>query len=301
MKQQGLSGQQGLGLLLVFLSALTWSFGGAMARSLETQEPWTIVFWRALFASLFLLGFMLVREGPRGTIDRFTAMGLPGAAVGLCFATASISFVVALSYTTVANILLIQAGGPLIAALLTWVLFRERPALATVLAIVAVVSGIAVMVSGSLSAGLSPVGDALAVLICVVFAAATVITRRFAHVVMLPACCLGTLIATALAALLTPGFAVSTADLVWLIAFGAFNLGLGMVFFVTGARLIPATIAALIGTAEPVLGPLWVWLAHDETPTSRTFVGGAIVLGALLAHIAWQASAARRAPSSAQA
>jgi drug/metabolite transporter (DMT)-like permease len=73
-----------------------------------------------------------------------------------------------------------------------------------------------------------------------------------------------------------------------LFAFGALNLGLGMVLFATGARLVPAAIAALIGTTEPVLGPLWVWLIHDETPSRATLLGGAIIVLALLSHLLWQ-------------
>ena len=61
-----------------------------------------------------------------------------------------------------------------------------------------------------------------------------------------------------------------------------------MALFVTGARRVPAAIAALIGIAEPVLGPVWVWLIHNEIPSQRTVLGGASVFVALLAHIVWQ-------------
>lgn len=90
-------------------------------------------------------------------------MGLPGIGVALCFATASTAFVVALFFTTVANILLMLAGVPLIAALITWLLFRQEVALATWLAIGAAILGIAVMVFDSLSTRLS-LGGAIVVL-----------------------------------------------------------------------------------------------------------------------------------------
>ena len=70
-----------------------------------------------------------------------------------------------------------------------------------------------------------------------------------------------------------------------LFAFGAVNLGLGLAFFATGARLVPAAIAALLGTFETILGPVWVWLIHAEVPSARTVVGGAVVFTALLVHI----------------
>lgn len=277
--------EERIGLLLVFLSALAWSFGGAIGRFIETADPWTTVFWRSFWAAMFLLGFMLLRDGGRGTAALFRSMGIPGLAVACCFATASTAFVVALSYTTVANILLMQAGVPLMAALLAFLFFRERVAGSTWAAIAAVIIGVAIMVSDSLDANVSAVGDGLAVLIAVVFSVATVITRRFAHVRMTPATCLGTLIAGAFAITQAGSLAVSAQDMGFLFAFGALNLGLGLALFATGARLIPAAYAALLGTFETLLGPVWVWLIHGELPSSRTILGGGVVFVALIVHL----------------
>lgn len=273
------------GFLLVFLSALMWSFGGTFARFIHTDDSWTVVFWRSVWAAAFLLCFMVWRDGWRGTLKLFRDMGLPGLAVAICFAVASTCFVVALSYTTVANILLMQAGVPLLAALFAWALFREKVSVATWVAIAAVIAGVAIMVSESLDGAVSPIGDGLALLIAVMFSIATVITRRFAHVRMTPATCLGTILAAAFAASQASTFAVSGHDMGFLFAFGVVNLGLGLAFFATGARLIPAAIAALLGTFEPILGPIWVWLIHSEVPSVRTILGGAVVVTALLVHI----------------
>jgi drug/metabolite transporter (DMT)-like permease len=277
--------EENIGLLLVFLSALFWSFGGAIARFIEAGDSWTVVFWRSFWAAAFLFGFMLWRDGWRGMLKMFGDMGLPGFAVALCFATASTSFVVALAYTTVANILLMQAGVPLIAALIAWVLFRERVAGATWAAIAAVICGVAIMVSESFNGQVSPIGDGLALLIAFAFSIATVITRRFAHVRMTPATCLGTVFAALFAATQAEYLAVVPRDMGFLFAFGALNLGLGLACFATGARLIPAAFAALLGTFETILGPVWVWLIHAEVPSARTVLGGAVVFVALLVHI----------------
>jgi drug/metabolite transporter (DMT)-like permease len=80
-------------------------------------------------------------------------------------------------------------------------------------------------------------------------------------------------------------FVVSALDYGLLFAFGALNLGLGLALFATGARLVPAALTALIGTLEPVSGPIWVWLIHSEVPTTRTLAGGMIVFTALVAHL----------------
>jgi drug/metabolite transporter (DMT)-like permease len=274
-----------LGYLLVFLSALIWSFGGAIARFLDADDSWTVVFWRAFWAACFLICFLLWRDGRAGTRAAFRGMGLPGLAVAVCFATASTSFVVALAYTTVANILLLQAGVPLFAALIAWLVFRERVRFATWLAIAAVIFGVAIMVSDAFTGRVSPIGDGLALLIATSLSIATVITRRYAHVGMTSATCLAAVLAATLAATQAATLAVSARDMGFLFAFGAINLGLGLACFASGARLIPAAFAALLGTLETVLAPIWVWLVHGELPSTRTVVGGSVIFTALLVHI----------------
>ena len=273
------------GIVLVAAAALTWSFGGVIARFLSVADPWTIVFWRGGFAAAFLLGFMLWRDGLRGTVLLFRNMGLAGLGFGCCFGTASSAFIVALQHTTVANILLIQAAAPLIAAVLGWLFLRERVNLPTWIAIATVICGVGIMVSSSFSGKVSPLGDGLAVLITIAFSVGIVITRHSPHVRMTPAACLGAMMAVLAAAFLAQGFAVSAVDLGWLFLFGAVNLGVGLAMFVTGARLVPAALAALVSTLEPVVGPIWVWLIHAEVPGTSTLIGGAIVFAALLIHI----------------
>jgi drug/metabolite transporter (DMT)-like permease len=282
-----LSGER-VGIALVMASAIVWSFGGTIARFLATDDSWAVLFLRSIWAAAFLVLFLLWRDGPRKTVLLFKTMGYPGIAVAACFATASGSFIIALQHTTVANILLIQASTPLVAALIGRLVFKEKVAPATWVAIGAVILGVTVMVSDSLTGDVSPIGNMLAVLIALMFAMATVLTRRYAGVRMTPAACLGCLIDAAVSLPLAGSLAVSATDMGLLFTFGALNLGLGMAFFVTGVRLLPAPIAALIGTLEPVLAPIWVWLVHSEIPSQRTLIGGAIVVLALVSHILWE-------------
>jgi len=278
-------------MLLVFLSAFVWSTGGAIARYIDAEDIWVVVFWRSLFAALFLLVFLLLRDGPRGAAAQFRDMGLAGVVVGLCFTSASICFVVAITYTTVANVMLMNAGVPLIAALLGRLLFRWRVSGATWVAIGAVLCGVGIMVSGSLTGGamrVSPRGDLLALTVAVSFSLATVFTRRFSTVRMTSAVCFGTIVASCIAFTLAGPVSVSGRDFALLFAFGALNLGLGMALFASGARLVPASVAALLGTVETIAGPIWVWFTHGEVPAARTLIGGGVVFAALAAHIAVQ-------------
>lgn len=276
------------GLLFVLGSAIVWSFGGSLARFLTIEDSWTIVFWRSVWATVFLVGFSVYREGFIGTLNQVLRLRWPAYFVAVCFCTASISFVVALKYTTVANILFVQATVPLIATLMTWLLFGERVSKPTIAAIGLVICGVAVMVSGSFDGRLSSIGDTLAVLIAIAFASATVLTRRYAEIPMVPAVSLGVILASIIAFTQANSMAVPAFDMAVLFSFGALNLGLGLSLFVVGARLIPASIAALIGTTEPVIGPFWVWIIHGEVPSLRALIGGGIVIAALVFNSIYQ-------------
>jgi drug/metabolite transporter (DMT)-like permease len=276
------------GIILVLLSALVWSSGGAISRAIGVDDQWAVVAWRSFFAALFLLAFLLWRDGFKGTVQAFRSMGWSGFGVAICFAISTTCFVMAISYTTVANVLLIQAAAPIIAAFMSWLLFKEQVPVATWLAIIGVVLGVVIMVSDSLGNQMSLVGNVFALALAFSFATATVITRRYAHVRMTPAVATGVSMSGVLAAFMASTLVVSMPDLGWLMAFGALNLGLGLALFVTGARLIPAALAALLSTLEPVLGPVWVWLFHHEVPSHMTIIGGIIILIALVSNIMWQ-------------
>jgi drug/metabolite transporter (DMT)-like permease len=116
------------------------------------------------------------------------------------------------------------------------------------------------------------------------FAMAVVTVRRHPKVRMTPAVALAAVIQAALALILATPAAVSGHDLALLALFGAGQLGLGLVLFVVGARLLPAAETALLAMLENILGPLWVWVFVGEDPGTYALIGGAIVLGALAVH-----------------
>ncbi len=273
------------GTLLIIASALIWSTGGLFVRLIHGADSWTIVFWRSLTAALFLFGLLLWTEG-RNWRAALTGMGLAGVAVGLCFTCASISLIIALNFTTVADVLIIMSAAPILAAALGWVVLREPISPMTLFAIIATIIGVGIIVWQGLTgvSGAKLIGDGFAALIAIAYAAAIVITRHNSHIAMTPAVFLGVVVAMFIALpLATPG-ALTLANAPLLFSFGALQLGLGLAVFAAGARLIPAAQTALLGTLEPILGPLWVWLFIGEQPGTPALIGGAIVLTAISLH-----------------
>ena len=279
------------GVVLVAAAALCWSTGGLLARLVDT-DPWTTVFWRSIFTAAFLLVVIFIQE--RGSAwPQIRGMGWPGVAMALCFAIASTCFINAVARTTVANTLVIQSTSPFIAALLGWAWMGERVQRRSWIAMAAALAGATVMASHSWGAG-SISGDLLALTTAIAFAGATVIVRRHRHLRMTAAAGLASVFSAIFAWRPARPLDVAPDDLALLALFGAAQLGLGLVLFMAGARLIPVAEASLIGVLESVLGPVWVWLALGETPAPATLLGGAIILTALVVHIALDQRGAAR-------
>jgi drug/metabolite transporter (DMT)-like permease len=274
--------QTGRGLLLVAAAAAFWSSGGLIVRSLDTTDPWKIIFWRSVFACLFLVGYVIARERDR-TLAAFASMGPAGLLLSLCFALASISFVIALGLTSVANTLVILSTAPFVAALLSRFVLGEAIRSRTWVAMLVALVGVSIMVSDSFGES-SLRGNLVACVMPLAFALGTVVIRRQRHLQMTPALALSPLIAVVVAAPLATSLRVSGRDLVLLAVFGCVQLGTGLAIYAVGARLAPPAKVALVSMLETVLGPLWVWLFVAEVPGVAAIAGGSIVLVALAAH-----------------
>jgi drug/metabolite transporter (DMT)-like permease len=270
--------QRRRGQIYVALAAVAWSTAGVLQRQL-TLDTSTQVFGRAVFAALALLAYVAVVE--RGGVARaFRSVGLAGVAVALCVATAAGSFISALNHTGVARVLFILAVSPVLAALLARVTLGEPISRRTAWTMALALAGVAVMLGAPGEGDVA--GDALAFLAALAFAVMVVITRWRHDVSMAPATCLSQVILVIVfLPFATPG-EISGDDLGWLATLGIGQIGLGFALLTVGARLIPAAQVGLITLLEVVLGPLWVWLALDERPSTLTLVGGAIVIAAIV-------------------
>jgi drug/metabolite transporter (DMT)-like permease len=268
--------EQRRGRLFVALAAIAWSTAGLLQREL-TASIGTQVAGRAVFAVLFLFAYVAVSSRGR-VVDAFRSVGRAGLAVAVLLAASSGSFIVSLNYTSVANVLFLLATGPVLAAALG-MLVGERVPGRTWLAIGIALGGVGLMFGGPGRPGV--VGAVLPLFASLSFAVALVITRHRRDVSMAPATCLSQLIVLVVALPFADPGEVGGQDLALLAAMGVGQIGLALLFFTIGARLIPAAEVALISLLEIVLGPLWVWLAQSERPAATTLAGGAIVLAAV--------------------
>jgi drug/metabolite transporter (DMT)-like permease len=265
------------GRLYVTLAAVAWSTAGLFQRELTVNLA-TQLAGRAFFAVLGILVFITFAE--RGRFVRsFLDIGRAGIAIAVLMAASSGAFIAALNYTTVANVLFLQALAPVLAAIFgTFV--GERVSRRTWIATAIAIAGVALMVGGPSRP--SALGFGLSLFMSVSFAGTIVITRHQRHVSMAPATCLSQVLVFVCAAPFASASAIGGKDLLLLIGLGVTQIGLGLIFLSIGARLIPAAEVGLITLLEIVLGPLWVWIFLGEQPSATTLAGGAVVLAAVV-------------------
>lgn len=265
------------GELYVALAAVAWSTAGILQRELDSSLL-TQVAGRAFFAMLTLFAFVAIAE--RGRVVRaFRRMGVAGVGFGVCLAIASSSFITALYYTTVANVLFLQATSPMLAAALAWIFLGERVSRRELAAMFLAVAGVAVMIGGP--GGGEMVGIVFSLVMALAFSIAIVISRHRRDISMAPGACLGQTLVFVATVWFVDTAQLDGHELGILVLLGSFQMGLGLAFLTAGARYLPAAEVALITLLEVVLGPIWVWIAFDETPSTPTLVGGAVIVVAV--------------------
>jgi drug/metabolite transporter (DMT)-like permease len=277
--------RRGVAVALMLLAPVLWSSAGVVTRHVEHAAAMEQVFWRSLFAFLSVGGFLLLRR--KNPLTAVLAAGWPGLASSALWAVMFTVFVIALSLTTTANTLITMSISPLLTALLARLLLSDPVPARTWLAAGASALGIAWMFADGFAAPDSrhAAGMLLALIVPVATAANLILLRATAaRLDLLSAVMLGGLLSCVVALPMALPFSASARDIALLALLGIFQLGLPCVLLVVASRSLLAPEIALLALLEVVLGPLWAYLWAGEAPASAALVGGAIVLGALVAN-----------------
>jgi drug/metabolite transporter (DMT)-like permease len=279
------------GAALIALSALIWSGAGVFMRALDGLELPVIQFWRAAFgaASLYLLVLRLHGAGAPWALR----LDWPRTGAAALCAAASLAYIAALKLTSVAEVMIVAATMPLLAAFIVWLWMGERPDGTTLSASLIALAGVAIMAGGATPESL--LGDAVAFAMAALFAAQLAMTRRRPDIDMTAATAHGSVLIALFAAPMAGSalWRVGPGDLTLLLLFGATTTGLATALLFAGARWAPPAAAALILLLDNVLSPVWVWLIFGETPGRPALIGGGLTLAAVLFQIASHARSPR--------
>ena len=269
-----------LAILLMIASSVVISFSGLIVRILEVG-PLVMNFYRGMFLMCAVMVLLVVRY--RGaTIVRVISVGWSGIIAGIMLAAAAITFLQSLTHTTVANTLFVLAAIPFVTAGLAWIFLKERPNSATLITMAIAFAGIVIMIGEGFTIG-AAYGNIMALLTTLSFSIYAVLVRRNRQVDMLPAILISTLIIMVVVALMRRGeLEISRQDLWLCLLWGGVMSGFTSACFIVASRHIVAAELTIFMLLEFALGPVWVWLFVNESPSRWTLVGGALVICAVL-------------------
>ena len=278
---------------------LLWSAAGVVTRQLESSSSVEATFWRSTFTFVILAAYLLLGHG-RGTVALIRRGGRALWLSGLMWGVMFTCFMVALTLTSVANVLITMSVAPLVTALLARFMLKQPVAARTWLAIVVAGAGISWMHGHSLSADPNALVGTLVALAVPLAAAVNwnTLQRNGGTIDLVPALWIGALLSSLVTLPLSVPFAASPRDVAWLAGLGVFQLAIPCVLAVRLARQLPAPEISLLALLEIVFGIAWAWWGAGEEPATEVLTGGAVVLATLMLN-GWWSIAPGRFPGSA--
>lgn len=279
-------------VFLMVAVTLMWSIAGVITRHLEQARSFEITFWRSFFTVLSLLVILPFFQG-RAVFGKVRHGGAALWLSGLCWSVMFTAFMVALTLTSVANVLVTMAVGPFLTALVARIFIGHRIPGRTWAAILVAGAGIAYMYGAQVSGG-QLAGTLVALCVPLAGAVNWTITQR-AHaqgsdIDLVPAVLVGAVISSLATLPLAMPFAASWHDIGLLALLGLVQLAIPCALSVVCARVLKAPEIALLALLEVVFGILLAWVGADEVPTQTVLAGGALVIGALVMNelIGWK-------------
>ena len=283
------------GLLMTVFAVIILSPDSVLIRLVEDASPevdsWTVLFWRGLLyaVGVSLLVFIKYRSK---TIKEFQNIGKGGLLIGFFSGISTGTFVFAIVYTSIANALVIISTGPIMIAIVSWFLLKEKSSLITWASMIIVFIGIYIVMSGNFG-GDKLVGDLFALATAVMMGFTFTLTRKYKTINMVPVNAIGGVIAAFIAFIMANKIAVPIEVFKYVLAMGTI-LSISFSLITIAPRYMPAAEVGMIMPLETVLGTLIAWYVINEEPTANALIGGSIVIVTLFLHSWYSSNLARK-------
>ncbi len=268
------------GYILLLFGGFCLSWGGFIIRSFEEASIWQILFLRSFFFLLALIAFLLVTY-KKNTFNIIKDSGLPGLLGGFVLSFSFVAFVVAMSNTTVANVVFIISTQTMFLAIFGYFYLKEKVSVIGLISILLAMSGIIIMVGDSISGG-SLFGNIVALAIPINFAILVMIIRKNTKVDMVPAIFYSGIFSLIYGFFLTESFEFTKHDLWMGFLLGVPQLAVSFICITIGSRTVESATVGILMLMETLCAPLWVWLFLNEIPPISVFIGGAVIISAII-------------------
>ena len=268
------------GYILLLFGGFCLSWGGFIIRSFEEASIWQILFLRSFFFLLALIAFLLVTY-KKNTFNIIKDSGLPGLLGGFVLSFSFVAFVVAMSNTTVANVVFIISTQTMFLAIFGYFYLKEKVSLIGLISILLAMSGIVIMIGDSISGG-SLFGNMVALAIPINFAILVMIIRKNTKVDMVPAIFYSGIFSLIYGFFLAESFEFTKHDIWMGFLLGVPQLAVSFICITIGSRTVESATVGLLMLMETLCAPLWVWLFLNEIPPISVFIGGVVIISAII-------------------
>jgi drug/metabolite transporter (DMT)-like permease len=282
-------------LLVMVLCPLLWSTAGVVTKQLDSAQSFEVTFWRSFFTVVSLLVLLPLTRGwswYKAVLWRSGALWV----AGICWSVMFSAFMIAMVLTSVANVLITLAAGPLLTALVSRLVTGHRLPSRTYCAIGLAAFGIGYMFWSQFAVGkpsdIAGCLIALLVPICgsIMWTNAQIQQMKpmqlSSHSLdLVPSVFLGAIFSSLTMLPFALPLQATAHDVAWLGFLGLFQLAIPCSLAVICARVLKAAEVSLLALLEIVFGITWAWIFIGEVPTHQVLTGGALVVSALVGNV----------------
>ena len=268
------------GYILLLFGGFCLSWGGFIVRSFEQSTVWEILFLRSFFF-LLALSVFLISIYKKNTLKIIKESGYPAVLGGFVMSFSFVAFIIAMTNTTVANVVFIISTQTMFLAIFGYFYLKEKVSFIGSSSIFLAMSGIIIMVGDSISTG-SLFGNLVALAIPINFAIYVMIIRKNSKLDMVPAMFYSGIFSLIYGYFLSESFDFTQNDIFMGFLLGVPQLALGFICITIGSRTTASATVGLLMLMETLCGPLWVWLFLNEIPPMSVFIGGVVIISAII-------------------
>ena len=268
------------GYMLLLFGGFCLSWGGFIVRSFETSDAWKILLLRSFFFFLGVSVFLLLMY-KKDAFKTVKKAGLAGLIGGFVMSFSFIAFVFAMINTSVANVVFIISTQTMFLAIFGYFYLKEKVSIIGLLSIILAMMGISVMIGDSISGG-TLFGNLVALTIPISFSILVMIIRKNANLDLVPAIWYASISSTLISFSMTSDLSFSNNDILMGFLLGVPQLTFGFVCITIGSRTTKSVTIGLLMLTETIFAPLWVWIFLNEIPPISVFIGGFVIVLALI-------------------
>jgi len=268
------------GYILCLLGGFFLSWGGLIIRSFETNDIWQILLIRSFFFVIALV-FFLVLTYKKNTLAVIKKSGFPAIIAGLFLSLSFVAYIVAMSKTTVANVVFIISTQTIFLAIFGLLFLKEKISLKGFISIILAFLGMTIMVGDSINQG-TLIGNIVAFAIPINFTILVMIIRKYPYLDMVPAIFFSGIFSGVYGLILSNSFVFSANDILMGFLLGVPQLAFGFICVTIGTKTTQAVTVGLLMLLETIFAPIWVWIFLNEIPPSSVFLGGLTIIIAVV-------------------